>query len=320
MEEKSLLKRLKDWFDRKVNKTKALEEGKPEVVKKENRLDFCKTKLINELSNEEINLVLASEQDFNNPRLYDRKQLTEEILLRIGATPDLAKKTVENDRAYSVLGHHIGCGKLKSTVDGRVIFEDRYTYQDAHVCFPIEERTVIGYEDGKIRVENTEDYDYYQDCFDSKKVRNVSIFTNDKNGVTLENEEVSKSDKISTSTIAFDDNNIEVEKIMPIYEGNCERLITLIMRRCEQYPYIMRTSMIEDEEVGEEFIIEETVYLKYPDQLHSIVGGKNNAEVIPGKSRRTEIDWNELRSRNPKAAKFFYEEEHGKEDEVNQEV
>lgn len=302
--QESIWKRLKNWLMSKLGHSqKALNEPK-QIVNEKKEVDQYRTKTIEQMSNEEINMMIS-----NRDHRFDEKTFFQEILLRIGINPELAKKIVQNPRSTWILGHHLNSGKLVEMPNGKIIFEDAYTHTDPGEKFPRSERTTISSRDGSsIEIKNTEDYSYYSDCMDGRPVSQVTITENEWNGVTLQNIETDMQyDRKLASIIAYNDQNVEMKKEKQVYYSGKDSMDTIILERSSENPFVVKESRKGDKEENETFYA--VVNENRPDMLYSseilpkekIYFGVKDVTEIP----RPNIDFNEMDRKNPSAARYF---------------
>lgn len=291
-----IIHRIKSFFRKFLNKQLPQAEVRKNMNKSD-KIFYYKTKLLAEMSNDEINkIILDIKLHPLTLQSYDDKQILEEILKRIGADEELIKRSVTNDRINTIYRYH-RLGKLIATKDGRTVYKDNTN------------RTTIEYKDGVIELNNSNYYDYYTGCVDARPTNQVKISINDLGGITLENNEIDPTDgKQLTSKIVFDSNNIEMKKEKGLFELDNGEIAVSMIERSTNNPFIIKETWKMD---NTSIVRYDSINPKYPDQLYSHyfinkdgVYGIRNIEEIPT-IEMADINMKELKTINPKAAKYF---------------
>lgn len=285
-----IIDRIKSLFKKFLNKQLPQAETKVRDTDRINKRLQCKTKMLSEMSNNEINRIMSDMK--LHPfvtQSYDDKQLLEEILKRIGAEEELVKRCVTNTRVNTIYCNH-RLGKLISIKDGRTVYTDNSN------------GTTIEYKDGVIELNNPKYYDYYVGCMDARPTNQVKISTNDLGGITLENNEINTMDKEQlTSEIVFDINNIEMKKTKELFRIENGGMAISIIERNADNPFTIKETWKMD---TTSIVNYASVDARCPDQLYShYFIGKSQIKDI--KIGINDINIKELRAINPKAARYF---------------
>ena len=299
---KNLLDKIKRIFKQKKS-TKRLSENND----KQN-LDRLKVTPLSEKNNDEINKIMEEiERNPMETQQYSDAQLLKEILKRVGADEDLAKKSSENYVVNRIWSFH-RIGRLVKQKDGTVCYYDDYKNEKGTY------RTVINCKKGVITIDskkildkegNQEDtpqyYEYFLGDVDSRLVNQVKFNKNEFGGITLENQEREKiGDFSTTSKIEFDNNQIEVRKIKQIFANTK----TLLERT--QNPYVLKeTSQIQN---TPPIISYQLIQPSEPDKLYSSYYTDEGSIEYVDMDEIVELlpdDWDRLKKRNPKAAEYF---------------
>lgn len=291
-----IINRIKNFFRKFLNKQLPQAELTKNIDKADKRL-YYKTKLLSEMNNDEINKMMLNIK--LNPLVlqsYDDKQILEEILKRIGAEEELVKRIIRNNR-INIIYHYHRLGKLISTKDGRTIYIDNTN------------RATIEYKNGVVELNNPEYYNYYTGCIDARPTNQVKISINNLGGITLENNEINTTEeKQLTSKIVFDSNNIEMKKEKELFELDDGGIVVSMIERSPNNPFIIKETWKMD---TTSIIKYDSIDPKCPDQLYSdyfINKDRTcwikNIQDIPT-IEIADINMEELRGVNPKAAKYF---------------
>lgn len=283
-----IIDKIKNFFGKFLNKR--LPEA--EIIKNTDKVDkrlYYKTKLLSEMSNDEINKIILNIK--LHPQVlqsYDDKQILEEILKRIGAEEELVKRSITNDKINTIYSHH-RLGRLISTKDGRTVYMDNTN------------RTTIEYKNGVIELNNPEYYDYYMGCVDARPTNQVKISINELGGITLENNEIDTTEgEQLTSKIVFDSNNIEMKKEKSLFKLDNGGIAVSIIERSQNNPFIIKETWKMDTTL---IVNYDSMDPRLPDQLYShyFIGKSQIKEKIG----IADINIKELRAVNPKAAEYF---------------
>ena len=297
--------KIKTLFEKKNTKQLLEEKGN---IKDGNGLKGLKVTPLSEKSNDEINKIMEEmEKNPMGPQPYSDEQLLGEILRRIGTDDELAKRSSENYAVNRIWSFH-RTGRLVKQEDGTVCYYDDYKNEKGTY------RTKIDFENGVIVVDskkildeegNQEDMPQYYEQFagdlDSRVVNKVKISKNDFCGITLKNyEKKRRNDFKSISIVEFDDNQIEVRKVKQIFENT-----KTILERT-QNPYVLKEISQTQNEAP--IISYQSIQALDPDKLYSSYYTDEGSIGYIDLEEKVEFstdDWDKLKKRNPKAARYF---------------